>query len=218
MKTRKPRLCVVDDDPDEIRRFRANMATRFIVGGGTSLNAALEDLRRQGHSSPDLYVLDLYFPQSGSSTQEQLQELAKARKEVLDSQAEFASLLARLGQTTQGGFRLADRLSRFGRRAPFVFFSRKATVEDVVQALDFGALRVIKKPDPTATEMTTGHLPSAYDKALARAAHDVARDIEDAISRSTFWWKHREAVIAFFLGLMSSSVAGVLLLGFSCRR
>ncbi len=218
MKPPKQRLCVVDDDPEEIRRFRENMGRRFIIGAGTSLDSALDDLRRQGHSSPDLYVLDLYFPQGGSSTQEQLQELAAARKKLLDSEAEFASLLARFGQATQGGFRLADRLSRFGRRAPYVFFSRKATAGDVVQALDSGALRVIKKPDPTPEEMATEPLPKAYDKALARAAHDVARDIEDAISRSTFWWKYGQAVIAFLLGLLSSSAAGVIFLRFSCQK
>jgi DNA-binding response OmpR family regulator len=151
-KMRKRRLCVVDDDPEELRRFREYMETRFIIGAGTSLDAALEDLRRQGHSSPDLYVLDLYFPQGGTSTQEQLEDLANARKRLLDSHADFASLLAKLGQAPQGGFRLAGRLSRFGQRAPFVFFSRKATAEDVVQGLDIGALRVIKKQDPTADD------------------------------------------------------------------
>lgn len=222
MKSRRQRLCVVDDDPDEIRRFRASMATRFILGAGTSLDAALEDLRRQGHSSPDLYVLDLYYPQGGRSRPDQLQRLANARKNLLDSQATFASLLAEIGQGTEGGFRLADRLSRFGLRKPFVFFSRKATAEDVVQALDKGALRVIKKPDPTADEMAANPLPTAYDKALTRTAHDVAREIEDAISRSTFWWKHGETVIAaivsFILGLLSSTAAGVVLLRFSCHR
>ncbi len=218
MKTKRRRLCFIDDDLDEIRRFRDNMATQFIIGAGTSLDAALDDLRSQGHRSPDLYVLDLYFPQSGSSTPEQLEELARARKQLLKSQAEFAALLARLNQTTRGGFRLAERLFRFGWRPPFVFFSRKATAEDVVQALDIGALRVIKKPDPTATEMATGPLRDAYDKALARAAHDVARDIEDAISRSRFWWKHSQVIIAFTLGFLSSSAAGIVLLIFSCHR
>jgi len=219
MMTRKRRLCFVDDDPQEIRRFRENMTPRFIVGAGTSRNAALEDLRSQGHSSPDLWILDLYFPEGGTSTPEQLDALASARQRLLDSQAEFASLLASLGQSPRGGLRLADQLYRFGRRAPFAFFSRKATAEDVVQALDVGALRVIKKPDPTADERGAARsLTDAYDSALSRSSHDVARDIEDAITRSTFWWKHREAIVAFLVGIISSLVAGRVLLRWSCHR
>lgn len=204
------RLCVVDDDPEEIRRFRESMSTWFIIGGGTSLDLAREDLRSQGHSSPDLYVLDLYYPEGGS-TPEQLEKLANARKEMLDSQAAFAAVLAKLGQTTQGGFRLAERLSRFGRRAPFVFFSRKAMVEDVGGALRHGALAIIKKPDPTAEELTTNPLPTAYDKALARGAHDVARQIEDAFHQSTFGWKYGKTIIGAIIGAVITLLVDLLL-------
>lgn len=214
----KPKLCVVDDDPQEIRRFRETMSSRYVIGAGTSLNDALEDLRRQGHRSPDLYVLDLYYPQQGGSTPSQLQQLAQARSKLLVAQADFSSLLTSLGQTAQGGFRLADRLARFGRREPFVFFTRKATPEDVVHGLDIGALRVIKKPDPTAEEMRDRSLPDAYDAALRRASHDVSRDLEDAIVRSRFWWKHHEAIIGFLLGFISSLAAGALLIWWSCAH
>jgi CheY-like chemotaxis protein len=209
MKPRKRVLCIVDDDPEEVRRFCEHMATRFVVGGGTSLDTALENLRSQGYPRPDLWVLDLYFPENGSSTPEQREQLADEREKALASQARFAALLAEFGQTIKGGFRHVDRLSPYGSRPPFVFFSRKASADDVVRALDKGALRVIKKPDPTADERSAD-LSADYDRAMARAANDVARDIEDAISRSSFWWKYGKVVIGFIIGLVSSAAAGQL--------
>jgi CheY-like chemotaxis protein len=188
------------------------MGGRFNIGGGTSLDAAQRDLQSRNLPSPRLYVLDLYFPEHGSSTPAQRQQIADERQNVLAAQAKFDALLARLGQKTDGGSRLADRLSRFGWRPPFVFFSRKASAEDVVRALDEGAIRVIKKPDPTPEEMG-GDIETAYDMALTRSANDVARDIEDAIIRSSPAWKYGQLAIAFLIGFVSSALAGSISAG-----
>jgi CheY-like chemotaxis protein len=63
-------LCFVDDDADEVRRFRGQLGGTFLIGAGTSLPEAIERLKRQGRGEPDLFVLDMYFPEGPPNTAE----------------------------------------------------------------------------------------------------------------------------------------------------
>jgi hypothetical protein len=147
---RKHVICFIDDDPQELQRFRANLNDHFEVAIGTSVSGATEDLKKQGFDKPDLFLLDLYYPEGPTSSAKELEGLAAARHEFL------------------------------------------------LEGLDAGAVRIIKKPDPSDSELRKNSLTDAYDEAFRNNAHHVIRDIEDAIRRSTWWWKHKEAVFAYF--------------------
>src|SRR5713226_8561654 len=123
MSRTKKAVCFVDDDPEEIQRFRCNLEREFDIGSGTSLDEALNDLRAQGRARPNLFLLDLYFPEGPRNTEEELQELARARQEFLRAQAAFLAVLGRLGQSARGGFSLARRLQSESR-VGFAFFTR----------------------------------------------------------------------------------------------
>jgi CheY-like chemotaxis protein len=203
-------VCLIDDDPEELRRFRDNLKDYFIIGTGTSLREAMDDLRKKGRRKPDLFLLDMYYPEGSTSTPDELSTLAGARQEFLKAQATFLSVLASLRQSSRGGHRLANEL-RKRYQIGYAFFTRKGTLEDGIEALDNGAVRLIKKPDPSQSELDGNTLAGAYDMALKNKARDVVRDIEDAIRLSNWWWKHREAVFAYAVGFLSSLGAGYLL-------
>ena len=162
-------LCFVDDEPEEIRRFRSCLDSDFIIGAGASPESALEDLRRQGRRQPDLWVLDMYFSEGGALRPEQLERLHIARLEYLYAERRFRALLVELGQTSNGGFQLARHVSP--SKVPFVFFTRKGTLEDAIIAYeDLGAAAVLKKPDPEGVPSADEPLADAYDDALRKAS------------------------------------------------
>jgi len=166
---RKRALCFVDDEPEETRRFRACLEGDFIIGAGASPESALEDLRRQGRRQPDLWVLDMYHSEGGELRGEQLERLHAARLDYLYAERRFRALLVELGQSSKGGFQLARHLSP--SNTPFVFFTRKGTLEDAIVAYeDLGAVAVMKKPDPEGLPSDDEPLNAAYDDAFRKAS------------------------------------------------
>ena len=112
----------------------------------------------------------------------------------LQAQAEFNGVLAQLGQTAEGGFRLARELRQRDRKQVFVFFTRKGTLDDAISAYeDVGALSVIHKPDPNVSEIHDGQIEKAYDRALQAQAELIAAKIDRAIYRSS--WRVRTKVL-----------------------
>jgi CheY-like chemotaxis protein len=176
-------VCFVDDDPEEIRRFRRFLAERFLVGGGTSLSGALEDLRRQGRQEPDLFVFDLYFPEGGPNTREEQREIAEAWSRLLEAKARLLSVLEHLRQSPRGGFALARQATAAFPGVPFSFFTRKGTLEDAIEAIDLGAASVIKKPDPNEEQRATHPVAEAYDAAFERDLAKVVAGIERGLAR-----------------------------------
>jgi CheY-like chemotaxis protein len=176
-------VCFVDDDPDEVRRFRLLLGGRFLVGAGTSLPAALADLRGQGRERPDVFALDLYFPRGESNTDEERAELARAWAGFLEAKAELAAVLARLRQSPEGGLALARRVAAEFPGVPVAFFTRKGTLEDAIEALDAGAASIVKKPDPDTLEYDGTSAVEACDAALARDLPKVVRGLERALAR-----------------------------------
>jgi CheY-like chemotaxis protein len=178
-------VCFVDDDPEEIRRFRRYLEGRFLVGAGTSLPEALEDLRKQGRDAPDVFALDLYFPRGEPNTPEERAELGRAWSRFLEARAELLGVLGRLRQSPEGGFVLARQLTERFPGIPVAFFTRKGTLEDAIQALEEGAAAIVKKPDPTANVSTAGATPEAYDAAFERDLPKVVQGLERALGRRT---------------------------------
>lgn len=210
MHRNKHVLCFIDDDPEELRRFRENLKNDLVVATGTSISEAVGDLKAKGFEKPDLFLLDLYYPEGPTSSPRELEDLAAARLEFLKAQARFLSVLASLRQSSRGGFRLAKDVWK-QYRTGFAFFTRKGTLEDAIEGIDAGAVRIIKKPDPSESELQANPLSAAYDLAIETNRHHAIRDVEDAVKLSTWWWKHKEAVFAYFVGFLSSLGAGYLL-------
>jgi DNA-binding NarL/FixJ family response regulator len=210
MRKRKPSVCFVDDDPAELQRFRNNLTSRFVIGIGRTLDDALADLRKAGRKKPDLFVLDLYFPQGPRNTPEELSELHEAWDQYNAAQAHLLSVLGKLRQSTRGGEALAEEVWQRCRSRNYVFFTRKATLEEGMAALKRGALSVIKKPDPNRAEVEAGTLTEALDSAFRNRSSEIAGEFSNAIRKATWWWKHSESVCSGLIGLVIGYLASVL--------
>jgi DNA-binding response OmpR family regulator len=133
-----------------------------------------------------------------------------APREFLKAQAQFLSVLASLRQSSKHGFRLARDISK-QYHTKFAFSTRKGTLEDAIEGLDAGADRIIKKPEPSESELQARSLSAAYDHSFETNRQHVIQGVEDAVRLSTWWWKHKEAVLAYIVGFVSSLGAGYLL-------
>ena len=176
-------ICFVDDDPEEIRRFRRLLASRFVVGAGTSLPAALEDLRAQGRERPDVFALDLYFPEGEPNTDDERAELARAWERFLLAKAELAGVLARLRQSPDGGLALARRIAvEFPGVARRLLHAQGNAGGRRRGARNRGRLDR-EEAGPRSLERGTRGRPSRrHDAALARELPKVVRGLERALA------------------------------------
>jgi thioesterase domain-containing protein len=196
-------ICFVDEDEDEIRRFRSIMRDRYIIGAGYTVPDALSDLRQQGVKRPDIFLIDLYYGPETDDTKRA--EVAEAHERISEKAKELGVLLVKAGQTPHGGFELAEQVRRKHSQIPLAFFSRKATMEDAERAYH-NSIAVIRKPDPDDND--TGTRAERYDAALKRHRDELVRRIDGIIGKNTWWVRHRrwvELVIAFVLGVGSNA-------------
>jgi CheY-like chemotaxis protein len=214
MSKRKHSVCFIDDSVLELRRFRENLKSRFDIGIGRTLDDAMADLQRQGREKPDLFVLDLYFPEGPPNTETELAELGDAWAKYNRAHADFLSVLAKLRQTSAGGQALAEQVGRAYGSDTYVFFTRKGILEEGLRCLRRGALDVIKKPDPSTADTQGRSLIEAEDEAFRNKSPEIAAELLGAIREANWWWKHREAVyaglIAFFVGILANVLTQVL--------
>ncbi len=209
VEMKKHAICFVDDDQEEIKRFREALKGRFVIGAGQNPDSALEDLTNQGRKKPDLFLLDLYFPEEGLPTDEDLEKLHDARAAYLKAATTFRTLLTQLNQTSEGGFKIARDL-RQNHRIGIAFFTRKGTLEDAISAYeDHHAVSVIKKPDPNPEDVGSGNLSQAYDNAIKDGAERLEGHILRAIRRASWWGQHRDLVLGLAIGFAGSLAATV---------
>lgn len=206
-------VCFVDDDHDELDRFKAALGNRFFVGVGTSLDEAIGDLPTECAGRVELFVLDMYFPTAGENSDEQRLKLGKAWDKFCNADRVLKNVLSELGQSFAGGRKLAqDIKSKRVGRIPFVFFTRKGNLIDAIEAYEqVGALSVIKKPDPRCSVPDSEtERKAVYDEAMTTNADAIARDIESAIRRGSRWFRYKGLLLGFGLGVASSLVAWIL--------
>jgi hypothetical protein len=195
-------VCYVDDDKDEIRRFRNTFQDRYILGTGTTLTDALSDLRDKRISKPDLFLLDLYF--GPIPKDDERRKMLEADAKLTEQEHEVRQLLAAFGQRPEGGFSLADDAARRCPRVPRVFFSRKAFLEDALKAQEKG-LPVLEKPDPVGGE--------DHDTALKRNAQEIIRKIDQIIHQNSFWVRHRQRIEGFIGGVLVTIFVSIVKFG-----
>jgi CheY-like chemotaxis protein len=191
----RPYLVFLDDDPQELRELGSIVSADYDYlpvewPGGEPVR-----LDRM----PDIIVLDLYFPSAHSSSviptasrerqQEKAAEISVAFAHLYDEYQDGRELLRKtfggirqgyellsqqceaLGQSAESGMALLARIraNREFDDIPIVFYSRKATVEEAVRALQAGAFTVIPKPpSPPSLEAKEAVLAKL---ALAREQH-----------------------------------------------
>src|ERR1700730_6394495 len=181
---KKYSVCFVDDDPDELSRFKKYFSDSYFVGVGTNFARALNELRRTHAGKPDLFVLDMYFP-NRVNTRAERDALNETWEKLCGANNELSAVLAKMEQTVDGGRRLAQRAKSQGRQ--FVFFTRKGNLVDAIDAYEnIGALSVIKKPDPPSLAKARSKLEikAARDEAMRRLSDQIKEKIDLAISRA----------------------------------
>lgn len=143
------RICFVDDDEEfEIPLFCDVFGEAFdlIAASNYAELKSLIDSREDW--KPDLFVLDLYFP-SGPANREAIEalraeplsvendnaEIRTAYRNYLRAKTRLAGVLDAWKQNANGGLILAEKVVADYPDVPIVFYSRKATLEDVVRCM-----------------------------------------------------------------------------------
>jgi|SRR5450631_1034977 CheY-like chemotaxis protein len=188
-------ICFVDDDKDEVRRFRETMSQRYIVGAGATLDEALDDIQNRRVGKPDLFLLDLYY---GPHTEEAMRaKIAAADEKLSRMEAEVRALLTEAKQSPDGGFNLAEEAQKRYSGIPCVLFSRKAFLGDALRAYE-KKLPILEKPDPDDNDK--GSQSERYDSALRRHSDQIAMSLNKTINLNTWWVRNRQRVEGFSTG------------------
>jgi CheY-like chemotaxis protein len=177
-------VCFVDDDPDDLRRFKKHFSTSYFIGVGTNFPRALQDLRKTHAGKPDLFVLDMYFP-NRVNTEVERHALDETWEKLCVANNEMSAVLAKMEQTTDGGRRLAQHAK--SQKRPFVFFTRKGDLAGAIEAYEnIGALSVIKKPDPPipSNKRSKLQIKAARDEAMKKLSEQIREKIDQAITRA----------------------------------
>lgn len=197
----KPRLVFFDDDPQELEDLRSIVQADYQYSPiRWPARQPIEDLIGEPPAIfvLDLYFPDnentpqRISPEALAAQAATARDLARRFSQLYEAPTDakallretFASIRAayallwaqcrELRQSPENGLALLHRLQahRLYRGVPVVFYSRKATVEEALRALQAGALAVIPKPDSppqdSARESVLAQLKKA--QALHRSA------------------------------------------------
>jgi CheY-like chemotaxis protein len=202
---KRRRICFIDDEDDELVRAEKVLSRRFDIGTGSDLDTAVSKVRK-----PKLFLLDMYYgPKTRSSDRA---AVAKAWRDLRQAQSTFYDLLQSVGQSAKGGRELAEHVRARYPGIPIVFFTRKGSLEDAVEALRQGAVAVLKKPDPAASAQVTESNGKALDDALADHEDELVRSLSQIMDRYSSWWGRHARLRGLLEGVAASLVAGLLML------
>lgn len=182
MGAERKHIVFIDDSADELRTFeRLYSGDRFRVTAiqvqtpSDCLKLVVDGL---GKEVPDLFVLDLFFPQADSiptglsedaaeDAHRQMRSIAdsvlgldryfrdgnrllkEAHGVVVESQRLLSAFCRELRQSPSGGLALLKELNVGYPSVPKVFYSRKATIGDIRRAMTESGLDVLSKPHPS---------------------------------------------------------------------
>jgi DNA-binding response OmpR family regulator len=200
-------LCFIDDDPEELRRFEEAMKKfEYTCVTATSYSEIQRKLKEQ-QLSPDLWVLDLYFPSQGSTNSpQQRAEMVERYAELERQTREFRAFLETVHQGASGGIKLLQRC-RDDYGVPVVMFTRKGNLEDAIRCFEAGAAAVLKKAMPPAFEGDVTAKIALLDKAMKDDADHLKNHFVDKIRLGTFWYKY-ERWIMLLVGALASATIG----------
>jgi len=200
MGAKRKHIVFIDDSADELATFeRLYSGGRFKVTAIQARKPSLalkQGTERLGASTPDLFVLDLFFPQtdtaptglSPGAAQKARDQIAsiidavsgltrsfddgnrllkEAHGVVVESQRLLSQLCQELRQSPRGGIKLMKDLDREYPGVPKVFYSRKAVIGDVKEAMRAGALDVLSKPHPSVEDREAPGLMEDFERCCA---------------------------------------------------
>lgn len=143
------RICFIDDDEEfEIPLFCDVFGEAFDIIAASDFAKLKSQIDSRENWKPDLFVLDLYFP-SGPADKEAIKGLRAEPLSVINDNAEIrtaytnylraqnrlAGVLDAWKQNPNGGLKLAEKVAVDYPDVPIVFYSRKATFEDLVRCM-----------------------------------------------------------------------------------
>jgi CheY-like chemotaxis protein len=143
------RICFIDDDEEfEIPLFCDVFGEAFDLITASDYVELKSQIDSRESWKPDLFVLDLYFP-SGPSNREAIKalradplfvendnaEIRTAYRNHIRAKERLAGVLDAWKQNANGGLKLAEKVTADYPDVPIVFYSRKATLEDVVRCM-----------------------------------------------------------------------------------
>lgn len=143
------RICFVDDDEKfEIPLFCDVFGEAFDIIAANDYTELKSLIDSREDWKPVLFVLDLYFP-SGPANREAIEalraeplfvendnaEIRTAYRNYLRAKTRLTGVLDAWKQNANGGLILAEKVVADYPDVPIVFYSRKATLEDVVRCM-----------------------------------------------------------------------------------
>ena len=161
------RICFVDDDEKfEIPLFCNVFGEAFDIIAASNYAELKSQIDSRENWKPDLFVLDLYFP-SGPANQEAIEalredslsvendnaEIRTAYRNYLRAKTRLAGVLDAWKQNANGGLILAEKVVADYPDVPIVFYSRKATLEDMVRCMATKNVWSVEKK-PTGKDST----------------------------------------------------------------
>ncbi|MHC4474818.1 MAG: response regulator [Planctomycetota bacterium] len=196
------RVCFIDDDQEfEIPLFREVFGDIFDVVTATSyvdLKSRIESLESW---NPDLVVLDLYFPSGpmDGSAIEHLEaapmqiendnaQIRPAYRNFVKAQARLKDVLRAHKQGPSGGLELAGKIAVAYPKVPIVFYSRKATIEDVIRCMAVENVWSVERK-PTGrdqaetvklTDSAKGRLVASFESVIERKDLQSIQKIKSA--------------------------------------
>ena len=162
-------ICFIDDDGDfEIPLFEDVFGSEYDIIAATDYEDARKQIDGRPDWTPDLFVLDLYFPDGAPDTEaiatlknkplelpDDSAGIRTAYTNYLRARSRLQDVLAAHKQGPSGGLRLATMVARDFPETPIVFYSRKATFEDVVKCLASKGVRWVEKKPSGKTDAET---------------------------------------------------------------
>jgi CheY-like chemotaxis protein len=184
-------VCFVDDDEEfEIPQFRDVFGEVFDIIAASNYVNLKSQIDSRKNWKPDLFVLDLYFPSEPEnreaikalrteplSVKNDNAEIRQAYINYLSAQDRLARVLDAWHQNAKGGLALAEKVVDDYPDVPIVFYSRKATLEDIVRCMATrNAWSVIRKP--------TGKDSADTIKMTKKARQHLTKRFKTAISKA----------------------------------
>ena len=192
------RICFIDDDKEfEIPLFCDTFAEAFDIIAASDYAELKSKIDVQKNLKPDLFVLDLYFP-SGSADQEAIKkvkseslsmkndnaEIRTAYINYLSSKERLAEVLDAWKQNANGGLILAEKVVADYPDVPIVFYSRKATLKDVVRCMATkNVWSVERKPTGKDSDDTIELTKSARQRITRRFELAISKTDLDKLER-----------------------------------
>lgn len=204
------RIAFIDDDKEfEIPLFKEAFSNDFDILAATDFILLQDMISNRKGWIPELFVLDLYFPSDlpDKDTIERLKtspfqvvndkaEMRQAYMNYREANSRLQAVLNAWKQSSDGGLELVKPIRKKYPKIPIVFYSRKATAEDVLRCMkEDGVFDVISKP--------TGLSDYDTKKLTISSKHIIVSRFNKIIetSNNESWFKVKDAVKIVLKGI-----------------